>query len=55
MGYEYGDLKSYSAIYDPQKMRDGFNEIDGEKVFFISNPAVGLWAAKERFEGSDGK
>jgi len=27
---------------------------DGERIFYISNPALGLWACRERFEASDG-
>ena len=27
---------------------------DGERVFFISNPALGLWAAGERFAAGAG-
>jgi hypothetical protein len=35
--------------YDPAKLTDGFNILDdGEEIFYISNPAVGLWASKER-------
>jgi len=38
------------AKYNPEKLREGFNETeDGEKVYFITNPALGLWACKDRF------
>ena len=43
---------SYDEIiqkYDPETMHDGMNDIDGEKVFYISNPALGLWACKDKF------
>lgn len=36
--------------YDPAVLRDGYNEIDGEKIYYISNPALGLWADKKKFE-----
>jgi hypothetical protein len=30
-------------------MKDGFNVMgDGEEIFYISNPALGLWSTKER-------
>ena len=29
--------------YDPAKLKDGFNTVDGEEIFYISNPALGLW------------
>jgi nickel-dependent lactate racemase len=47
--FEYGDLKQYTAKYDPEKLKDGWNIVDGEEIFFISNPGLGLWAYKGRF------
>ena len=39
--------------YNPDKLRDGFNTLpDGEEIFFISNPGLGLWANKEKFNKS---
>lgn len=39
-----------TEIYNPDKLKDGFNKLpDGEEIFFISNPALGLWAWKEKF------
>jgi len=33
--------------YDPKKLKTGYNTLpDGEEVFFIENPALGLWALK---------
>lgn len=48
VNFNYGDLDEMIKKYDPDKLKDGFNEVDGEKIFFISNPALGLWASKER-------
>jgi len=47
--FEYGDLKDYEKKYDPAKLKDGWNVVDGEEIFFISNPGLGLWAYKGRF------
>jgi len=47
-GYEYGDLKTMLARFNPQKLREGYNRIDGEDAFYISNPGLGLWATRER-------
>jgi nickel-dependent lactate racemase len=47
--FAYGDLREYCAKYDPAKLADGWNTVDGEEVFFISNPALGLWAYQGRF------
>jgi len=52
VNFRYADLKDMSERYQQEGLKDGFNRIDGVgEVFYISNPAVGLWAAKERFEG----
>jgi nickel-dependent lactate racemase len=50
VNYNYGDLAEMSKRYDVNVLRDGFNVMsDGEKIFYISNPAVGLWAYRGRF------
>ena len=51
VGFGYGDLEAMMQKYDPRQLRDGYNTMpDGEQVFFISNPALGLWAYEGRFE-----
>ncbi len=51
VGFKYADIDDISSKYDPTKLRDGFNLMpDGEEIFYISNPALGLWAYKERFQ-----
>jgi len=47
--FEYGDLAEYTAKYDPEKLVDGWNVVDGEEIFYISNPGLGLWAYEGRF------
>src|SRR6201994_2761048 len=47
--FEYGDLAEYTKKYDPEKLADGWNVVDGEEIFFVSNPGLGLWAYKGRF------
>ena len=47
--YKYGDLAEYEKKYDPAKLKDGWNVVDGEEIFYISNPGLGLWAYKGRF------
>lgn len=41
--------------YPPSEMREGFNDNGEETVFFVSNPALGLWAVRDRLmrEGED--
>jgi nickel-dependent lactate racemase len=36
--------------YKPETLKDGFNMLpNGEEIFYISNPALGLWAHRDRF------
>ena len=40
-----------SKKYDITKLKDGYNTMpDGEEIFYISNPATGLWASKEKIK-----
>jgi len=48
VGFNYGDLTAMQARYDVEKLRHGFNSVDGEEVFFVANPGLGLWASKSR-------
>ena len=42
--YGYADLAEYSRRYDVNKLRDGWNtSADGEEIFFVRDPAMGLW------------
>ena len=51
VGFRYGELDKMMRKYNPQELTDGYNTMpDGEEVFFISNPALGLWAYEGRFE-----
>lgn len=50
VNFSYADLKIMSEKYNPKKLIDGFNTMpDGEEIFYISNPALGLWSSQERF------
>jgi nickel-dependent lactate racemase len=50
VNYNYADLTFMEDKYNPQELKDGFNTLDdGEEIFYISNPALGLWAHKDRF------
>jgi nickel-dependent lactate racemase len=48
--FQYGDLAEYSRKYNPDLLKDGWNVVDGEEIFYISNPGLGLWAYKGRFK-----
>ncbi len=50
-GFKYADLKEALARYTPAALKEGVNVLpDGEEIFYISNPALGLWAVRERFK-----
>ncbi len=49
VNFRYAPLDEMTAKYDPDKLEDGFNDVDGEEVFYVSNPALGLWAYQGRF------
>jgi len=49
-GFSYAELDAMMHKYNPCLLKDGFNEVDGEEIFYISNPGLGLWAYRERFK-----
>ena len=50
VGFGYGDLGEAMRRYPADIMKDGWNIMpDGEEVYYISNPALGLWAHPSRF------
>ncbi len=49
--YDCGSLKDMTRRYEVEKLKDGYNLLPGgEEIFFISNPALGLWASEDRFQ-----
>lgn len=50
VNFQYADLKPMLERYSPEALTDGWNTLpDGERLFYISNPALGLWACRSRF------
>ncbi|HHV59257.1 MAG TPA: DUF2088 domain-containing protein [Clostridiaceae bacterium] len=48
--FNYMPLGEALKLYNPEKLKDGFNTLEnGEEIFYISNPALGLWADRSRF------
>lgn len=48
-GYGYEDLGRAMERYRPADLRDGWNVVEGEEIFFVGNPGQGLWAFRDRF------
>lgn len=47
--FKYMDYDEAVKKYDPKKLKDGYNMVGGEKIYYISNPALGLWSSKKKF------
>jgi nickel-dependent lactate racemase len=50
VGFDYVDLNKMLKKYDPAKLSQGYNKVDGEEIFFVANPALGLWAHSSRLQ-----
>jgi len=51
VGFEAVPYDEMAVRYNPETLKDGFNTMpDGEEIFYISNPALGLWAYREKFK-----
>ncbi|MBQ7558400.1 MAG: DUF2088 domain-containing protein [Lachnospiraceae bacterium] len=50
-GFKAADYDEEAAKYDPDKLSYGYNTMpDGEEIYFIPNPALGLWINRETFK-----
>ena len=51
VGFGYCSYEEMAARYPIDKLKDGWNTMpDGEEIYYISNPALGLWAHPDRFK-----
>ena len=51
VGFQWGDIDETMQRYDVFHLKEGFNTLpDGEEIYYISSPALGLWAYRDRFE-----
>jgi len=53
VGFHWQDCAEAMQKYDPAKLRYGYNEVDGETIFFVPNPGLGLWINRETFGAVD--
>jgi len=47
ISFEYTNLAEMTNKYNPKILMDGLNILDGNEIFSISYPVIGLWAFKE--------
>ena len=51
VGFKYCSYDEMVARYPLDSLKDGWNTMpDGEEIYYISNPALGLWAHPDRFK-----
>lgn len=50
VGFEWADIDEVMEKYQVKNLKEGTNILEnGEEIYFISNPALGLWAHRDRF------
>lgn len=51
VNFSYARLNTMMKKYNPEKLKDGINILpDGEEIYYVSNPALGLWAHNDRLK-----
>jgi hypothetical protein len=49
VNFRYAGLNAMLKRYNPAILHEGINKMpDNEEIYYISNPAVGLWASKNK-------
>lgn len=49
VGFGYLDIREAMRKYNPETLAPGHNIVDGEEIYFINSPALGLWTSKSKF------
>jgi nickel-dependent lactate racemase len=49
VGFQYAEPAKMMKLYDPATLQHGWNCVQGEEIYFIDNPGLGLWAERNRF------
>jgi nickel-dependent lactate racemase len=49
LGFAYSEPDTLIRKYNWDKLQRGYNDVGGEQVFYVDNPALGLWALKKDF------
>lgn len=50
VGFRAASYDEMLKKYDPSMLQYGYNTIDGEQIYYIPNPALGLWINREKFD-----
>jgi len=51
VNFQYADLNAMLAKYPVDRLQQGFNDVHGERIYFIPTPSAGLWATRETLLG----
>jgi nickel-dependent lactate racemase len=54
VNFGYADINETLKKYPVDKLKEGFNDINGERIFFIPTPSAGLWATRAKLYGRKG-
>ena len=49
LGFRSASFDELAKKFDPEKLHYGCNTGDGEEIYYIPNPALGLWINREKF------
>jgi len=52
-GFKFRKLEDAMLQYNVETLRNGWNSDSDGEFYYVSNPALGLWADKNHFSGSD--
>ena len=48
VNFGYLDINEALKKYDIENLQEGFNDVEGEQIYFIPTPSAGLWATKDK-------
>ena len=48
VNFQYADIHETLSRYPVEQLREGFNEVNGQRCYFIPTPSAGLWATREK-------
>lgn len=47
VNFRWAPYAEMARRYDPKTLKDGFCTVENERIFYVSNPALGLWVCDE--------
>jgi len=50
VNFKYDNFSEVVNIYNPDKLKYGWNTVNNEEIFYIPNPALGLWIDRQKFK-----